>query len=72
MDKTIGQRLRELRGNRTQIEVAQAVGITTMALSQYESDKRIPRDSIKVKLAEFFNTTVEDIFFTQKVSKTLI
>lgn len=62
---SIGQRLRDLRGDKPQIEVAQAVGITTMALSQYESDKRVPRDSIKIKLAEFFNTSVEALFFTK-------
>lgn len=62
-EKTIGQRLRDLRGDKTQIEVAQAVGITTMALSQYESDKRVPRDSIKIKLADFFKVGVQELFY---------
>ena len=62
--KTIGQRMRDLRGSRPQIEVAQAIGITAMALSSYETDKRVPRDSIKIKLAEYYKTSVESVFFS--------
>ncbi len=46
----IGKILAELRGEKTQ-EVAQAVGISTSALSMYECVERIPRDGIKVKIA---------------------
>lgn len=64
MDKEqIGSRLKTLRGSRSQQEVAQAVGVTPMAISLYESGERIPRDEIKVKLAEYFQTTVNAIFF---------
>ena len=62
--RTIGQRMRDLRGSRPQIEVAQAIGITAMALSSYETDKRVPRDSIKIKLAEYYKTSVEALFFS--------
>lgn len=60
----IGQRLSNLRGNRTLKEVANAVGISVSALAMYESGKRVPRDEIKVMLARYFNTSVETIFFT--------
>ena len=63
---TIGQRLKELRGSRPQIEVARAVGITTMALSQYETDKRTPRDGIKVRLADYYKVSVESLFFNKE------
>ena len=63
---TIGQHLRELRGSRPQVEVAGAIGITTMALSQYETDKRVPRDSIKIKLADFYKISVESLFFNKR------
>lgn len=64
MDKEqIGSRLKALRGTRSQQEVAQAVGVTPMAISLYESGERIPRDEVKVKLAEYFKTTVNAIFF---------
>lgn len=64
MDKDyIGKTLRELRGERTQKEVADAVGVTTMAISQYEQGERIPQDEIKVRLAKYFNKSIEEIFF---------
>ena len=60
----IGQRLSNLRGNRTLKEVANAVGISVSALAMYETGKRVPRDKIKVMLARYFNTSVEALFFT--------
>lgn len=59
----IAERLRELRGNRPRIDVAQACGISVSALTMYEVGERVPRDEIKVKLARFYGTTVENIFF---------
>ncbi len=61
--KVIGKRLLELRGEKSQAEVAQAVGISDSALSMYECGERIPRDSVKVKLAQYYKTTVQKIFF---------
>lgn len=63
--KKIGAFLRELRikAGETQKQVADAVGITLMAVSQYESGTRIPRDEIKIKIATHFGETVESIFF---------
>jgi transcriptional regulator with XRE-family HTH domain len=61
--KKIGARLRDLRGDRSQSEVAEAVGVTAMAISLYESGERIPRDETKIALAAYFKVTVESIFF---------
>lgn len=61
--KKIGERLQTLRGSRTQREVAEAVGVTPMAISQYESGERIPRDEIKKALAKYYKRTVNSIFF---------
>lgn len=61
----IGKRLVTLRGERTQNEVAMAVGISTSTLGMYEIGKRIPKDHIKVSLARYFNTSVEEIFFRE-------
>ena len=60
----IAEKLKALRGERTQKEVGDAVGVTAMAISQYEQAERIPSDAIKIKLANYFNETVENIFFT--------
>lgn len=62
--KVIGNRLRELRGDKTQKEVADAVGVTAMAVCQYEAGTRVPSDQVKIALAEYFGRTVENIFFT--------
>lgn len=65
MDKEeIGKRLREKRGTISQAEVAQAIGVTPMAISLYESGERIPRDEVKIRLAQYYGCTVDSIFFT--------
>lgn len=61
--KQIRTRLVDLRGKRSQAEVAQAVGISPSALSMYEAGERIPRDEIKERLAEYYGTDVQSIFF---------
>ena len=61
-----GKRLVSLRGDRSQETVAKALGISTSALGMYETEQRIPRDAIKIALAEYYGTTVEAIFFAQE------
>ena len=56
-------RLVKLRGSKSQAEVAKSVGIATSTLGMYETEQRVPRDSIKVALADFYGTSVQDIFF---------
>ena len=64
MDKKIvGQRLKELRGSESQVKVAEALGILPSSLSMYESGQRTPSDEVKIKIAKYFNTTVQAIFF---------
>ena len=62
MDK-IAERLTQLRGDRSREEVAKAIGISVSAISMYENGERIPRDSIKITLAAYFNKSVQEIFF---------
>lgn len=63
--KDIAARLRSLRGEKTQREVADAVDVSTMAISQYENGERVPSDPIKIKLAKYYGTTVENLFFAE-------
>ncbi len=58
-----GQKIRELRGDKTQSTVAEAIGITKSALAMYERDERRPRDEVKVKLANYFGCSVAEIFY---------
>lgn len=60
---TVAEKLIALRGNKTQLEVANAVGVSVSALSNYEQGIRVPRDSIKKKLADYYGCTVDYIFF---------
>ena len=63
--ETIAKKLTALRGDRSPQEVANAVGISVSALWMYENGERVPRDEIKMKLAEHYNTKVEDLFFSE-------
>ena len=59
----LGARLVRLRGKAPLEEVAKALGISTSALSMYEQGKRVPRDEVKIRMADYYQTTVENIFF---------
>lgn len=59
----VGRRLVKLRGNKTQEQVAKAVGISISALSSYECGERTPRDPIKIALARYYKRSVQSIFF---------
>jgi transcriptional regulator with XRE-family HTH domain len=63
--KTVGARLRALRGEKTIREAAKECGIPYSTLSMYELGQRTPRDSVKIKLAKYYNTSVEALFFAQ-------
>ena len=62
--KNIGILLKSLRGERSQGEVAANIGISVSALSMYEQGERTPKDEIKMKIAEYFGKTVQEIFFS--------
>lgn len=66
--------LRTLRGKRTISDVASAIGVTRSALVKYERGERIPRDEIKIKIADYYGKSVEEIFFVNVVheSRTIV
>ena len=59
----IAENLKRLRGDKSQGEVADSLGISKSAVSAYECGERIPRDEIKKKIADFYSRTVQEIFF---------
>ena len=59
----IAERLVKARGDRKREEVAEAIGVSLSAISMYENGDRILRDETKVKLAKYYNTTVQELFF---------
>jgi len=56
------EKLIALRGNRSQEEVAKALGISVSALSMYEQGNRIPRDEIKIRMADYYGISIESLF----------
>lgn len=58
----MNEKLIALRGNRTQEEVAKALGISVSALSMYEQGNRVPRDEIKIRMAEYYGISLESLF----------
>ncbi|MDK2600105.1 helix-turn-helix transcriptional regulator [Bacillus stercoris] len=67
--KLIGQRLLSLRAEKSRSEVAEAVKISVSALQMYETGQRIPRDEIKIKLADYYQKTVQQIFLIINTTK---
>ena len=62
-ENAISKKLVELRGNKSQVEVAKELGISTSALSMYENGERIPRDPIKIRIAKYYNKPIYAIFY---------
>ena len=59
----MGKRLTELRGDRSQERVARDKNLSLSAYTKYERGERIPRDEIKIRLAAYYQKTVQEIFF---------
>lgn len=55
--------LKELRGNKSQAEIASSVGVTKSAWAMYERGERVPRDEVKIKIANHFGRSVQEIFY---------
>lgn len=62
----IANRLKDARGTIPRKDVCKAIGISLNTLMMYENGKRVPRDGIKIKLARFYNKSIEDLFFAEK------
>lgn len=65
----VAKNLINLRNRKSREEVARAVGISVSTLQMYENGQRIPRDNIKIKLANFYGVTVQTIFLIQNNTK---
>ena len=67
--KEIGLKLRDLRGSRSIPAVAKELGISNSALCMYENGERIPRDTIKIRIANYYGMKVGAIFFNESAHK---
>ena len=66
---TVAERLVKARGDRRREDVAAAIGVSLSAISMYENGERVPRDETKVKIADYYGMTVQELFFNQKCHK---
>lgn len=57
----LSERIRMLREEfpLTQFQLAEKLNIATSSISQYESGDRVPSDEIKIKLANFFDVSLD-------------
>lgn len=62
MAKTTGEKLQALRGQRSIEDAAQLIRISPQALTAYEQGERIPRDTVKIRIATAYNMPIEAIF----------
>lgn len=60
----IGRRMKELRGERSMAEIAQALNISRQAYWKYEAGEITPSDEMKEKIAQYFQVSVSMLFFT--------
>lgn len=59
----IGKRLKQLRGKRTLKAVSKDLQISDSALCAYELGQRIPRDDLKIRIAKYYGTSIEELFY---------
>lgn len=57
----LGNNIRFLReeNNLTQVALADILNVGNVAVSQYESGTRVPSDEVKIKIADFFNVSLD-------------
>lgn len=64
LKEQIGQKLIVLRGLKSREQVAADIGVSCSAIQMYENGQRIPRDKIKVKIADYYQVSVDELFFS--------
>ena len=71
-EEGFGGRLRKLRRQAgfTQKALAAELHTSRGNISMYENGARVPRDEVKVKLADYYNTTVQDLSFSRDVTNS--
>ncbi len=71
IESIISQNLIELRKNKNlkQSELSEAIGYSDKTISRWENGTSIPDIATLVKLAEFYNVTINDIIIERAVDK---
>ena len=63
MKRTLGEKISDLRKQRrmTQDELAEAMGVTSQAVSKWENDLSIPDLPILMEISEYFHISLDDL-----------
>lgn len=61
----VGEKIRAMRGAESQQALANELKISKSALAMYERGERVPRDEVKIRIAQHFGVSIESIFFAQ-------
>ena len=64
MQLNLGQKIRELRhrDRRTQEALAEAIGVTSQAVSRWEANGGYPDIEMIPVIANYFNITIDELF----------
>ena len=64
----IGKRLLKLRTDKglLQHQVAESIGVDKSTIGAYERGYRMPRDDVKVQLANFYKVDVSGLFYRKE------
>ena len=65
--KTLGERIRALRGDMTQSEFADILRIKQAMISRYEADKETPSPKVLLRVAQFSGTSIEWLLTGQEL-----
>lgn len=66
--KAIGKRIRALRGDETQADFAEKIGLTRAALANYETGRTVPKDIVILKIANLTGVEPSSIASTEAYS----
>jgi transcriptional regulator with XRE-family HTH domain len=69
-DKSLGERIRSLRGDMTQSEFADILRIKQAMISRYEADKETPSPKVLLRVAQFSGTSIEWLLTGQELLST--
>lgn len=58
-------RIERRRLKESQADAAKAIGVTPASYASYETGERVPRDDVKIRIAEHFSKTVGELFFAE-------
>lgn len=61
-----GETLKALRADKTQEGIARAVGVSKSSWAMYERNERRPSDDVKVRIANYFGKSVQEVFFKEE------